>query len=166
MADYQSQYTGAQFDAAINFYLNGSFTPQSMVAPSESSTTASRAYSVGDYFVLNNYLYRVTAPISLGGTIVPGTNCTAKYISSMAIRWVDISGTSGGSSAVNVSSLAGINSVDYVIVGMIDLDADVTNSKHLDLYMSGNSIGGALLDRAGSPLSNTAFNFRIYYVRI
>lgn len=41
----------------------------------ESSTTASKAYKIGEYLVLNNLLYRVTAAIASGGTITPGTNC-------------------------------------------------------------------------------------------
>lgn len=40
----------------------------------ESSTTASKAYAIGEYLVLNNLLYRVTAAIASGGTITVGTN--------------------------------------------------------------------------------------------
>jgi len=40
----------------------------------ESSTTASKAYKIGEYLVLNNHLYRVTAAIASGGTITVGTN--------------------------------------------------------------------------------------------
>ena len=40
----------------------------------ESSTTASKAYKIGEYLVLNNLLYRVTAAIASGGTITVGTN--------------------------------------------------------------------------------------------
>ncbi len=166
MADYNSQYTGAQLDAAIGFYLSGSFTPETMVAPVESSTTASRAYSLGDFFIYNNTLYRATASISLGATIVPGTNCESKTVQSLAVRWADISGTSGASSAVNVGGLAGINSVNYLVLGMLDLNATVTSSLHLELYASGNSLGGALVNRAGVEQPNTDFNIRIFYVRI
>jgi hypothetical protein len=40
----------------------------------ESTTTASQAYAVGDFLVYNKLLYKVTAAISQGGTITPGTN--------------------------------------------------------------------------------------------
>lgn len=43
----------------------------------QTSNTASKAYSVGEYLVLNGLLYRVTAAIANGGTITPGTNVTA-----------------------------------------------------------------------------------------
>lgn len=45
------------------------------IAPIESSTTASQAYSIGDLFFLNDVLYKVTTAIASGGTItVEGAN--------------------------------------------------------------------------------------------
>ena len=49
----------------------------STLATVESTSTASKAYSVGDYLVYNGILYRVTAAISAGQTLTPGTNITA-----------------------------------------------------------------------------------------
>lgn len=46
-----------------------------IVAHEEASSTASRAYAVGEPFIYNNLLYRATASIAQGGTITPGTNC-------------------------------------------------------------------------------------------
>lgn len=51
-----------------------------IIAMTETTTTASKAYAAGDYFILNNALYRVTAAIAYGGTINPGTNCAATTI--------------------------------------------------------------------------------------
>ena len=51
-----------------------------LLAYTEVSTTATKAYSAGDYFILNNVLYKVTASIANGGTITPNTNCTATTI--------------------------------------------------------------------------------------
>ena len=42
----------------------------------ESSSTASRNYNENQFLVLNNNLYRVTAPISSGDTLTVGTNIT------------------------------------------------------------------------------------------
>lgn len=47
------------------------------IAPYESSSTASRAYGVGQRFCYGNNLYVATAEIASGGTITPGTNCVA-----------------------------------------------------------------------------------------
>lgn len=53
---------------------------QSQLAPVETSSTASQAYAVGDYFCYNGILYRVTVAIDSGGTITPGTNCAATNV--------------------------------------------------------------------------------------
>ena len=49
----------------------------STLATVETGTTASKAYAVGEYLVYNGILYRVTAAISSGQTLVPGANITA-----------------------------------------------------------------------------------------
>lgn len=46
-----------------------------MLAPLETSTTASRDYTYGERFVYGGVLYQAIAPIASGGTITPGTNC-------------------------------------------------------------------------------------------
>lgn len=45
-----------------------------MIAPIEDGT-ASKAYSVGEQFVMNDILYESTQDISQGGNIVVGSNC-------------------------------------------------------------------------------------------
>lgn len=82
-----------------------------------------------------------------------------------AVEWVDISGTSGGSSAVSITSLSGLNNLNCMILGMLDLDATVSSALHLEVYISGNSLGGSLVDRTGAAKANTPFNLRIYYAR-
>ena len=46
----------------------------------ENTTTSTHNYSVDDYFILNNVLYKVTATITVGTTIIPGTNCTSTNV--------------------------------------------------------------------------------------
>lgn len=55
----------------------GSKADQSMIAPVETSTTASQSYAIGEQFILNGVLYTATAAITAGGTITIGGNCTA-----------------------------------------------------------------------------------------
>jgi len=50
-------------------------TEHAMIATVESSTTASKAHAVGDYFYLAGKLYITTSAISSGGTITVNTNC-------------------------------------------------------------------------------------------
>ena len=47
------------------------------IATRETSTIASKNYSIGDYIVLDDQLYKVTSAIASGATIVPGTNVSA-----------------------------------------------------------------------------------------
>ena len=48
-----------------------------LIAPTETGYKASRAYSVNNFLIVDNQLYRVTASIASGATITPGTNVTA-----------------------------------------------------------------------------------------
>ena len=50
------------------------------IAPIETTSTASQAYSIGDLFVYGGLLYRATESIAQGGTITPNTNCTATAV--------------------------------------------------------------------------------------
>lgn len=50
----------------------------------ESSATASKAYAVGDYLVLNGYFYKVTASIAIDDELVEGTNIEKTTVASEA----------------------------------------------------------------------------------
>ena len=51
-----------------------------MVAPVEATTTASQAYSVNDFLIMDGTLYKVIANIASGGTITINTNVSATTI--------------------------------------------------------------------------------------
>ena len=42
----------------------------------EETATSTHAYEIGDYFYYNDVLFKATAQIAIGATIVPNTNCT------------------------------------------------------------------------------------------
>ena len=50
------------------------------IAPAEGTNKASQAYAVGDYLIMNGWLYKVTAAIAKGATITVGTNVEQTYI--------------------------------------------------------------------------------------
>ena len=77
--------------------------------------------------------------------------------------YVEINGTSGGSGAINLTSLSGIYA-PTPILAVVDLDAGVGTALHLDLHISGSSWGATLLDRTGTIKPSTAFHFRLYYI--
>lgn len=47
----------------------------------EASATSTHAYSIGDYFIYNDVLYKATQAIAIGDTIVPDTNCATTNVS-------------------------------------------------------------------------------------
>lgn len=49
----------------------------SLIAPVEVEFKATRNYTSGSLFIVDNVLYKATANIANGGTITPNTNCTA-----------------------------------------------------------------------------------------
>ena len=58
-----------------------------ITAYNEASATSAHAYAVGDYFIYNNVLYKATAAIAVGATIVPDTNCETTNVSSELIQF-------------------------------------------------------------------------------
>jgi hypothetical protein len=51
-----------------------------LIAPTEKGFTATRAYSVNQFMIINNQLYKATASIANGATITVGTNVKATTI--------------------------------------------------------------------------------------
>ena len=51
-----------------------------MIAPIETTSTATVSHAVGDLFIYNDLLYKATALISIGDSIVPNTNCVRTTI--------------------------------------------------------------------------------------
>lgn len=52
-----------------------------ITAYNEPTATSTHAYSVGDFFIYNDVLYRATDSIAIGDTIVPDTNCATTNVS-------------------------------------------------------------------------------------
>ena len=75
-----------------------------IVAFNEPTATSTHAYAIGDYFIYNDVLYKATAAISVGETIVPNTNCSATNV----MTEVATGGGGGGSVAAADVSLAPI----------------------------------------------------------
>lgn len=46
------------------------------------ASTSTHVYNIGDYFIYNDVLYKATAGIAIGDTIVPNTNCSATNVTS------------------------------------------------------------------------------------
>ena len=101
----------------------------------EDTATSTHAYEIGDYFYYNDVLFKATAQIAIGATIVPNTNCTGVTVmdelknggaGSVAAVDVTFDNTASGLTAddvqeaidelnTNISSLHGV-SVDTMTV--------------------------------------------------
>lgn len=69
----------------------------------ESSTTASKAYTVGETFIFDGKRYRVTADIAQNYVITPGTNCELDPIDGRYIKDTDYA-TSNKAGVIKVSA--------------------------------------------------------------
>ena len=61
-------------------YSNSAVNAAGVLADSQSSSTASRVFTAGEYMMYNNGFYKVTQDIASGGQIVVGTNVEATTI--------------------------------------------------------------------------------------
>lgn len=52
---------------------------EAKIAFIEPTNIASRSYNTNQFLIMNNQLYRVTTPISVGDSLVPNTNITLNY---------------------------------------------------------------------------------------
>lgn len=99
----------------------------------ESSSTASKAYSVGDYLVYDGNLYKVMTAIASGGTITPNTNVEQTTVGAEIanrILWFStqsISSTSGSSGTLATITDARIT-VDHVLTKFVAVDSSYITS--------------------------------------
>lgn len=66
----------------------------------EDTATSTHAYEIGDYFYYNDVLFKATAQIAIGATIVPNTNCTGVTVMD---ELKNVSPTPGAVTAEDVS---------------------------------------------------------------
>ena len=110
-----STYKGHLEDSSGNLMLPVS--PD--VAPIETSNRASQSYAVGDFLYYNHTLYKVTSAISSGGTISPGSNCTATTVGAELKNSSsgNIQVASGVTSSANQTVNTGLPEIKVLIVG-------------------------------------------------
>ena len=99
----------------------------------ETSSTASKAYAIGDYLVFNGQLYKVTTAIAAEGTITPGTNVVAtnvgKEINHKVLWWgsYSINNTSGSSGTLCTISDSAITA-DHILDKFVAANSSVITS--------------------------------------
>jgi hypothetical protein len=60
-------------------------TTRMMIAGVETSFVATKNYAIGDFVIVNDTLYRITAVITSGETITPGTNASETTVAEQLI---------------------------------------------------------------------------------
>ena len=114
----------------VNRHMFQDTAGRSLIAPAESSATASMAHTTGDYFILSGTLYKATADIAQGGTIVTsgaGQNCEATTVGG-ELASIESGGGGGGGGGLDgiqiVANMAGLaaSTADRVLVLHDDSD--------------------------------------------
>ena len=144
----------------------GSKANQSMIAPVETSTTASQAYAIGEQFILNGVLYTATAAITAGGTITVNGNCTASDTVTEQIANAGSGITLLHTSISLTSSSAGnaafsINPNSYIILNAYCL---VNTYFPILFATTSNQYAVHLIDGNGAKVAGQAFTLYVDYI--
>lgn len=101
-----------------------------ITAYNEPTATSTHAYSIGDYFIYNDVLYRATQSIAIGDTIVPDTNCTSTNVVTELLAFTDYEeGTFQRSSGtISANSLKRYGNTVNCVFAMSGNDAPIRTS--------------------------------------
>lgn len=124
---------------------------KTMLAPVETTNSASRSYAKGEYFVYNNVLCCATTAIAAGGTIAIGTNCSTAPVGGelKSLRdaftkfyYKHISGTSSATGTIST----GIRASTYALIAIINtantfpvFSQRVSTDYYLTVYVNGQA---------------------------
>lgn len=102
-------------------YVNKSLATEQQLAVVETGSTASRSYTVGQYFCWNGLLYRAKTAISSGASFTDGTNCTAVTVGAELVNLKkyssdDMGRVRGASVDVDISAYQATGAFAFLIV--------------------------------------------------
>ena len=93
----------------------------------EDTATSTHAYEIGDYFYYNDVLFKATAQIAIGATIVPNTNCTGVTV-------MDELKNSGGSGSVAAEDVSYDNTSSRLTANDVQAAIDELNTNISGLH--------------------------------
>lgn len=105
----------------------------------EEAAQSVHAYAVGDFFRYNDVLYKASAVINIGDTIIPNTNCVATNVTDQLLADVDKVGDLTSLTTTDKSSaVAAINEVNAALSNLtgttfgsnVDLSTYTTSSPY------------------------------------
>ena len=112
------------------------------------AATSTRAYAIGDYFIYNDVLYKATAAIAIGDTIVPNTNCEATN--------VDTELTQVNSDLSNKQNKTdnSLNTTSKTVVGAInEINTNLTPSSVSISPLTGITFNGSRFYKSGRTIN-------------
>lgn len=78
--------TDVEYKADTTLYIDSKLNvTKSIIAGVEVEYKATKNYSIGNYVIVNDALYKVTSAIASGASITPGTNCTQTTVAEQLI---------------------------------------------------------------------------------
>lgn len=161
--DYEEELIKCQTSTAdsSDTYANKSLATEQQLAYVETGTTASKAYSVGEYFCWNGLLYRATAAISSGASFTPGTNCEETTVAKQfrTTKMFYHSQESGTTSSLGNLNLA-LNP-NAIVVGFRPSQQQAVS--FFGRGSNGNYFAH-MVTSAGSNITNTAVTLDVYYI--
>ena len=150
---------------------------KTMLAPVESTSTASQNYAVGDYLVYNGILYRVTAAISAGQTLTPGTNISATNagaeltaLNSGLIVFRDFGWFSGEKPSGTIGQRYLYVDTDVTLTGYTPVAVTIYNSSYTDstVYVPlivNLTTARTLLYHAKTEAGTYRYSIRVLYIK-
>ena len=149
-----------------------------LIATIETTLTASKTYNVGDQFIYNGLLYKVTQTIASGTAITIGSNCQLAPV--VADQLSEINS--------NLSSLITTDDVTYTATsiasqGSVIISEDATKSgctpigivdvKHAynsdlllaEMYIDSSTLKARYRNVGTSTITNVTFTFTVLYLK-
>ena len=141
----------------VNSDLSGAITSnassisatQRAFAFTENSTTATRAYYVGDYVWVSDRLFRITTNISNGGTITDGTNATRILEAERSVIYVTNTGVTCAERTYATMASVTLRAGTWLLFGNHEFGS-ASEFAYQDMFRKGTSVHGITRNISGA----------------
>lgn len=141
------------------------------------AATSTRAYAIGDYFIYNDVLYKASAAIAVGDTIVPNTNCKATNVDTELTglnndlanyqplaKTIEISATTDAKGRITGEAGSGFNKI-ALSAWRVNSSNIVEIYRYVNPTDTINTINYKVVDsETGEAVANTAMTIKLAYL--
>lgn len=110
------------------------------------AATSTRAYAIGDYFIYNDVLYKATAAIAVGDTIVPNTNCEATNVDT---ELTQVNNDLGNVSNLNTTAKVVVLAINELRGNITDLVKCVDFTEGFTIHQAFNTYDVTINEQSG-----------------